>query len=122
VAVNYFRRGFTREELVPYYLGSEVMVVTPLRDGMNLVAKEYVATRNDYTGVLVLSEFAGAARQMRRALIVNPRDVEGMAATMLHALKLPVQEARHRMAILRTVVRRHDVHQWADEFLSALQS
>jgi trehalose 6-phosphate synthase len=122
VAVHYFRRGFTRDELVPYYCAADVMVVTPLRDGMNLVAKEYVASRTDYTGVLVLSEFAGAARQMRRALVVNPRDIEGVAGAMHKAMTLPAEEARRRMAVLRTVVRRHDVHEWADQFLEALES
>ena len=121
VAVHYFRRGFTREQLVPYYCAADVMVVTPLRDGMNLVCKEYVATRTDHTGVLVLSEFAGAARQMRRSLLVNPRDVEGMASTMEQALTLPASEARQRMSILRTMVRRHDVHEWAEQYLEALQ-
>jgi trehalose 6-phosphate synthase len=120
VAVHYFRRGFTREELVPYYLAADVMVVTPLRDGMNLVCKEYVTTRTDYSGVLVLSEFAGAARQMRRALLVNPRDIEGVASAMQRAINLPGEDAKHRMAVLRTVVRRHDVHEWAGEFLEAL--
>jgi trehalose 6-phosphate synthase len=120
VAVHYFRRGFTREELVPYYLAADVMVVTPLRDGMNLVCKEYVATRTDYSGVLVLSEFAGASRQLRRALLVNPRDVEGVAAAMHKAMTIPADDARHRMAVLRTVVRRHDVHEWAEQFLEAL--
>jgi trehalose 6-phosphate synthase len=120
VPVHYFRRGFTREELVPFYLAADVMVVTPLRDGMNLVCKEYVSTRTDYSGVLVLSEFAGAARQMRRALVVNPRDIEGVAAAMHKAITLGPDEARHRMAVLRTVVRRHDVHEWAEQFLERL--
>jgi alpha,alpha-trehalose-phosphate synthase [UDP-forming] len=120
VAVHYFRRGFTREQLLPYYIAADVMVVTPLRDGMNLVCKEYLATRTDHTGVLVLSEFAGAARQLRRSILVNPRDVEGMATAMEHALMLPTAEARQRMAILRTMVRRHDVHEWAEQYLEAL--
>jgi len=120
VAVHYFRRNLTREELVAYYRAADIMLVTPLRDGMNLVAKEYVATRIDSSGVLVLSEFAGAAREMRRALMVNPRDLDGMAATFEAALRLPRAEARHRMAILRTVVRRHDVHEWAGQFMGAL--
>jgi trehalose 6-phosphate synthase len=120
VAVHYFRRSFPRRDLVAYYLAADVMVVTPLRDGMNLVAKEFVATRRDNTGALVLSEFAGAAREMRRALLVNPRDIEGMAVAMERAVAMPAEEARHRMAILRTIVRRHDVFQWAGEFLGAL--
>jgi trehalose 6-phosphate synthase len=121
VAVHYFRRTLTREELVAYYRAADVMLVTPLRDGMNLVAKEYVATRTDNSGVLVLSEFAGAARELRRALLVNPRDLDGMTATIHAALNLPREDARHRMAILRTVVRRHDVFQWAADFVEAMK-
>ncbi len=120
VAVHYFRRSLPREELVPYYRAADVMLVTPLRDGMNLVAKEYVACRPDNGGALVLSEFAGAAREMRRALLVNPRDIEGMARTILDALNQRRSDARQRMAILRTVVRRHDVFEWAENFLNSL--
>lgn len=120
VAVHYFRRNLSREEVVAYYRAADVMLVTPLRDGMNLVAKEYIATRIDNSGVLVLSEFAGAARELRRALLVNPRDIDGVASTLAAALALPRDEARHRMAVLRTVVRRHDVFQWANEFVEAM--
>jgi alpha,alpha-trehalose-phosphate synthase [UDP-forming] len=120
VAVHYFRRSVPREELVAWYRAADVMMVTPLRDGMNLVCKEYVACRVDGSGVLVLSEFAGAARELRRALLVNPRDADQMAATMEMALRLPREEARQRMAILRMIVRRHDVHEWASNFLAAL--
>jgi trehalose 6-phosphate synthase len=120
VAVHYFRRSLSQQDLIAYYRAADVMLVTPLRDGMNLVAKEYVATRHDGTGVLVLSEFAGAARELRRALLVNPRDVDSMAVTMEAALKLPREEARHRMNVLRTVVRRHDVFEWARLFVEDL--
>lgn len=120
VAVHYFRRNLSREELVAYYRAADVMLVTPLRDGMNLVAKEYVATRIDNSGVLVLSEFAGAAKELRRAVLVNPRDIDGMSAALATAITLPIAEARQRMAVLRTVVRRHDVFQWAGEFVEAL--
>lgn len=122
VAVHYFRRNFSREELTAFYRAADVMLVTPLRDGMNLVAKEYVATRSDSSGVLVLSEFAGAASELRRALLVNPRDVDQLSATILRALDLPRREARMRMSILRTVVRRHDVHEWARGFMEALRA
>jgi len=122
VAVHYFRRNYTREDLVAFYRAADVMVVTPLRDGMNLVCKEYVATRSDLSGVLILSEAAGASREMRRAILVNPRDEEGMADAMHEALTMPRADARHRMAILRMQVKRHDVHVWADEFLEALSA
>lgn len=120
IAVNYFRRNLAREELVAYYRAADVMLVTPLRDGMNLVCKEFVASRPDLGGVLVLSEFAGAARELRRSLLVNPRDVDGLVQAVKDALTLPHQDARQRMAILRMVVRRHDVHQWAKEFIEVL--
>lgn len=121
VAVHYFRRTIPREELVAFYRAADVMLVTPLRDGMNLVAKEYVACRPDLGGVLVLSEFAGAARELRRALLVNPRDIDRHAAVIHEALSMPRADARQRMAILRTVVRRHDVFEWSDAFLRALR-
>ena len=120
VAVHYFRRSLSHQDLIAYYRAADVMLVTPLRDGMNLVAKEYIATRHDGTGVLVLSEFAGAARELRRALLVNPRDVDSMAVTMETALELPKEDARHRMNILRTVVKRHDVFEWARLFVEAV--
>lgn len=120
VAVHYFRRNIPREDLVAYYRAADVMLVTPLRDGMNLVAKEYVASRPDLGGVLVLSEFAGAARELRRALLVNPRDTEQMTATFKEALSMRRTDARQRMAILRTMVRRHDVFEWSRAFLTDL--
>lgn len=121
VAVHYFRRSVSRAQLVAYYLAADVMLVTPLRDGMNLVAKEYVACRTDNTGVLVLSEFAGAARELRRALLVNPRDVDGTIDAIDAALKMPRADATRRMAILRTQIRRHDVQFWAEAFLEDLR-
>jgi trehalose 6-phosphate synthase len=120
VAVHYFRRTLPRDELVAYYRAADVMLVSPLRDGMNLVCKEFVASRPDLGGVLVLSEFAGAAREMRRALQVNPRDIDGLVHTVNDALTLPRQDSRQRMAILRMVVRRHDVHAWARDFVEVL--
>jgi trehalose-6-phosphate synthase len=120
VAVHYFRRSLSREELVAYYLAADVMVVTPLRDGMNLVAKEYVASRVDHNGVLVLSEFAGAARELRRALQVNPRDLEAFGSVLRQALRMPSKEMRMRMAVLRAQVKRHDVFEWGEGFLRAL--
>ena len=120
VAVHYFRRSLSHRELAAYYLAADVMLVTPLRDGMNLVAKEYVACRHDLGGVLVLSEFAGAAWELRRALLVNPRDIEAMKAVIIQALRMPTRERRMRMSILRVQVKRHDVFEWADVFLEEL--
>ncbi|GMV27669.1 MAG: trehalose-phosphate synthase [Phycisphaerae bacterium] len=121
VAVHYFRRNLGREELAAWYLAADVMLVTPLCDGMNLVAKEYVSTRFDGGGALVLSEFAGASHELRQAVLVNPYDLEGMATSMQRALALPRAEQRFRMSILRMIVKRHDVEEWSGNFLGALE-
>jgi trehalose 6-phosphate synthase len=120
VAVHYLRRTFPIEELVALYRAADVMIVTPLCDGMNLVAKEYVASRTDGDGVLVLSEFAGAAFELRSALLVNPHDVNGMAEAMEKGLSMPAGERRRRMKSLRRVVAGYTVHDWAKSFLGAL--
>jgi trehalose 6-phosphate synthase len=120
VAVHYLHRGLPPEELVPLYCAADVMLVTPYRDGMNLVAKEYVACRERRDGVLVLSEFAGASQELRQALSVNPHDVEGLKDQMERALEMSAGEQRRRMRSLRRQVRRHDVHHWAEGFLEQL--
>ncbi|MBX3386034.1 MAG: trehalose-6-phosphate synthase [Phycisphaeraceae bacterium] len=120
VAVHYFRRSLPRKELLAYYLAADAMIVTPVRDGMNLVAKEYVACRNDESGVLVLSETAGAAQELREAILVNPRDISGTSDAIVRAAKMPATEAAARMIALREHIRSHDVHRWADGFLGAL--
>ncbi len=115
--IHYLYRNLPTEELVAYYLAADVMLVTPFRDGMNLVAKEYVSCRTHDDGILILSEFAGAAREMLDALLVNPHDIDGLAATMAMALKLPSHEVYERMSALRTLLKRHDVHRWAKQCL-----
>jgi len=122
VAVHYFRRSLPMEELVAYYKVADVMVVTPLKDGMNLVAKEFVAARTDNSGVLVLSEFAGAARELRRALLVNPRDVDGFTEVLREAMSLKKTDAVTRMGMLRANVKRHDVFDWSADFIRALEA
>ncbi|HUP24451.1 MAG TPA: trehalose-6-phosphate synthase [Thermoanaerobaculia bacterium] len=118
--VHYLHRSLPAEELVAGYLAADVLVVTPLRDGMNLVAKEYVACRVDDDGVLVLSEFTGAAHQFNAALRVNPHDIDGLVEALDRALEMPLAEARRRMRKLRRTLRAHDVHRWGREFLEAL--
>jgi len=118
--VHYLHRSLDIRELVALYRAADVMVVTPLRDGMNLVAKEYVATRLDDTGALVLSEFTGAAREMRSALLVNPHDINGLADTLERAMAMDDTEQRRRMRALRRTVRGHDVFDWARDFLRTL--
>ncbi|WP_224361099.1 bifunctional alpha,alpha-trehalose-phosphate synthase (UDP-forming)/trehalose-phosphatase [Hyalangium versicolor] len=122
VPVHYLYRSFNERQLVGLYRAADVMLVTPIRDGMNLVAKEFCAARPDEDGVLILSEFAGAATELREAVIVNPYDVEAMADTIHRALEMPVEERRKRMQALRAQVKSRDVHWWVSHFLDTLQS
>jgi trehalose 6-phosphate synthase len=103
------------------YLAADVMVVTPLRDGMNLVAKEYVATRVDHAGALVLSEFAGAAHELRHAYLVNPHDLDGLKDAMVRALEADPSDTGRRMRTMRRYLRTHDVTAWARSYLTALE-
>jgi trehalose 6-phosphate synthase len=118
--VHYLHRPVPRDELVAYFVASDVMLVTPLRDGMNLVAKEYVACRSDLGGALVLSEFTGAAAELRQAYLVNPHDLEGVKDAIEAALNQPEEEGRRRMRAMRRQVLAHDVDRWARAFLDAL--
>ena len=122
VPVHWMYRSTSREELVALYRAADVMLVTPLRDGMNLVAKEFIASRVDGDGVLVLSEFAGAAAELAEAIHVNPFDIEGTAAAFHRALELSEDERRSRMRALRRRVLGSDVHDWAERFLRNLSS
>jgi trehalose 6-phosphate synthase len=118
--VHYLHRPVPRDELVSFFVASDVMLVTPLRDGMNLVAKEYVACRSDLGGALVLSEFTGAAAELRQAYLVNPHDTEGVKDAIEAALNQTNVEGRRRMRALRRQVLAHDVDRWARSFLEAL--
>ncbi|MFN7145088.1 MAG: bifunctional alpha,alpha-trehalose-phosphate synthase (UDP-forming)/trehalose-phosphatase, partial [Myxococcota bacterium] len=114
-------RAFGAAGLRALYRTVQVMLVTPLRDGMNLVAKEFVAARTDERGVLVLSEFAGAAAELSEAVLVNPHDIDGMADAFDHALRMPEDEQRVRMRAMRERIRHGDVHRWTTSFLAALE-
>jgi trehalose 6-phosphate synthase len=118
--VHYLHRPVPRDELVAFFVASDVMLVTPFRDGMNLVAKEYVACRSDLGGALVLSEFTGAASELRQAYLVNPHDLEGLKDAIEAALNQPTEDGRRRMRALRRQVLAHDVDRWARSFLDAL--
>ncbi len=119
-AINYLHSSYPREEMAALYRAADVMVVTPYRDGMNLVAKEYVACRFDDQGALVLSEFAGAADELRQAWLVNPYDINGMKAALLEAHRAPAKETTKRMKALRRTVLKNDVDAWARAFLTGL--
>jgi trehalose 6-phosphate synthase len=119
-AVHYLHQSYSRSELVALYCAADVMMVTPLRDGMNLVAKEYVAARVDLGGSLVLSEFAGAAGELRQAFLCNPHDLQGVKDALMRAVQADQNEASRRIRAMRRHLRAHDVRHWASSFLTAL--
>ncbi len=118
--ISYLHSSYPREEMAALYRAADIMVVTPFRDGMNLVAKEYVACRPDDDGALVLSEFAGAAEELRQAWLVNPYDINGMKTTLMDAFQAPAKERTRRMKALRRTVKENDINKWADRFLRDL--
>ncbi len=119
--VSYLYRSIPDGELLALFRAADVMLVTPVRDGMNLVAKEFVAARSDGDGVLVLSEFTGASDELAGALRINPYDVPGSAEAYHAALSMPEQERARRMHLLRARVLAHNSRRWADEFLDAVR-
>ncbi len=119
-AISYLHSSYPREEMAALYRAADIMVVTPYRDGMNLVAKEYVACQYDDAGALVLSEFAGAADELRQAWLVNPYDINGMKSALLEAYQAEEKELTRRMKAMRKTVRNNDVAAWADSFMSEL--
>ena len=118
--MHYLYRSFPQAELVAFYREAEVGLITPLRDGMNLVAKEFVASQGDDPGVLVLSKFCGAAETMRQAVIVNPYDIESTAAAIHRALKMSRRERRARWNDLVRDIRLNTAEAWSDGFLKEL--
>jgi trehalose 6-phosphate synthase len=120
--VHYIHRPLPRDELVSFFVAADVMLVTPLRDGMNLVAKEYVACRSDLGGALVLSEFTGAAAELKQAYLTNPHHLDGVKDSIEAAVNQDPEEGRRRMRALRRQVLAHDVDRWARSFLEVLES
>lgn len=116
----YFYRSMPFNNLIDLYSSSHVAMITPLRDGMNLVAKEYVATRTEQDGVLILSEMAGASKEMNEAMLVNPNNFEELADTLKYALEMPKAEQKSRMEILQKRLKRYTVEKWAHEFMNSL--
>ena len=121
IPIHYIFRSLDNTQLIAHYRTSEIAFITPLRDGMNLVAKEYCACSVENNGVLILSEFAGAADQLgEKALLVNPYDIEKTADTIYQAFTMPLEERQQRMRWLRNQIQRNDVHQWLRYFMRAL--
>jgi len=118
--VHFTYRNLPHTELINYYVAADMALVTPLRDGMNLVAKEYAACNTTSTGILCLSEFAGAAMELHRhAMMVNPFDVDGLAEAIREGATMDLTQRRRRMRAIRAIVRRFDIFWWVDAFLSA---
>jgi trehalose 6-phosphate synthase len=121
-AISYLHSSYPREEMAALYRAADIMVVTPYRDGMNLVAKEYVACRFEDNGALVLSEFAGAASELRQAWLVNPYDINGMKTALFEAYQADEKETSRRMKAMRKTVLANDVVAWANSFLEGLSA
>ncbi|HET7396992.1 MAG TPA: trehalose-6-phosphate synthase [Intrasporangium sp.] len=121
-AVHYLHHSYPREEMAAFFQAADVMLVTPLRDGMNLVAKEYVTCRYDLGGALVLSEFTGAWHELHQAFACNPHDIEGLKQAILRAINTPTKEKQRIMRSLRRRVSQHDVQRWAKRYLAALDA
>jgi trehalose 6-phosphate synthase len=114
--IQYIYRSLSREELVAYYRLADIALVTPGRDGMNLIAKEYVASQVDKNGVLILSEFAGAAEELRDALLVNPYDIEAVSEAIYRAVQMPEREKTARMERMQDLVQERDIYCWVKNF------
>ncbi len=118
--VWYYYRSMKFENLIDLYVSSDVAMITPLRDGMNLVAKEYLATRVENDGVLILSELAGSSKELPQALLVNPYDIEQLAQSIKTAIEMPLMEQKERNTISRKRIRRYDIDKWSSNFMNAL--
>lgn len=114
--IHYIYRSLSREELVTYYRLADIALITPGRDGMNLIAKEYVASQVDKNGVLILSEFAGAAEELTDALLVNPYDIETVSETIYKAIRMPLLEKKARMERMQDLVKERDIYHWVRNF------
>ena len=119
--ITYLHTSYPRTEMAALFRAADVMVVTPLRDGMNLVAKEYVACKYDDKGALVLSEFAGASAELKQAFHVNPYDINGLKSTLLAAMRADSRDLSRRMRAMRRQVSEHDIAKWASDFLAELR-
>ena len=117
----YFYRSLPFENLIDLYTSSDIAWLTPIRDGMNLVAKEYIATRTDKSGVLILSEMAGSANEMNEALLINPNNFEQIADALFMAINMPALEQQRRNTILQKRLERYNVEKWANDFMTSLR-
>ncbi|MBI4051264.1 MAG: trehalose-6-phosphate synthase, partial [Elusimicrobia bacterium] len=118
--IVFLKKHHSHQEILPFYKQSDLCMVTSLHDGMNLVAKEFVASREDNQGVLILSQFAGASRELRDALIVNPYDTEQMAEAIRYSLEMDTAEKATRMQKMRETIKEHNIYRWAGNLITEL--
>lgn len=118
--IHYFYRSFPLNALSAFYRMAHVALVTPMRDGMNLVCKEYIASKLDQKGVLILSEMAGASKELSDAIIINPNDIQQLVDAMLEALTMPEGEQKRRMSIMQESIKRYNIHAWVNLFMERL--
>ena len=119
--VRYMNQEFTMDERIELYSLSDIALILPIRDGMNLVAKEFVASRHDGTGVLILSELAGASKELHEALLVNPNDLDAISEAIREAIEMPVDEQVRRNKVMMQRLQRYTVERWASEFVKSLE-
>jgi trehalose 6-phosphate synthase len=120
VPIHYIHRNLSRKQLVTYYRAADIALITSLKDGMNLVAKEFCAAQIDECGVIIISEFAGVAAELQHgAIVVNPYDLAGIAEAIHRACVMPVEEKRSRMRLMREIVRAYNVQVWAEAFVNS---
>ena len=122
VPVLYHYKSLSTEELIAHYRASDVLLVTPIKDGMNLIAKEFVASRKDLRGVLILSEFAGSSKELGEALVINPNAIDELSKAIEAALEMPPEEQENRLKIMRERLKRYDVLKWGNDFLESLKN
>lgn len=121
IPIWYFYRSMPFENLIDLYTSCNIALITPIRDGMNLVAKEYIATRTDKTGVLILSEMAGASQEMSESILINPNNFEQIADAIKQAIQMPKEEQMRRNEVLQKRLKRYSVEKWAKDFMKALE-
>ena len=120
--ILFLKKHHSHEEILPFYKSANLCMVTSLHDGMNLVAKEFIASRNQNNGVLILSQFAGASQELLGAMIINPYDIEQAADAIKAALEMPKEQQYHKMKQMRRVIMGHNVYSWAAAILRTMAS
>ena len=118
--IIYLKNHFSPEEITPYFALADLCIVSSLHDGMNLVAKEYVASKNDLSGSLILSRFTGAAKELTDAVLINPYSIEEFSDAIKSAIEMPREDKRKRMANMRKIISENNIYRWAGDIVTEL--